>query len=685
MTVSFAPFPPAALRYDIPPKDWETCIDAWILLAQRSLALNLKVFALQLVKDQSPIEFLVSFVRENAEAPTPCSDAAKSARMKRLCFLLTHRLLTTMDPVPSALLEWGFLADFCTVYARSKALRPLISTVWRKSNLLQRPDMQESKRKLMKLLEIVESNASVEPEQHLRRVAGFLKASYDYGQFLMLGSDAIDSLTVAWSNASTVLQKKLIAITYLALFSLLEGEKPNASLLLDHLYGLKQLTEKARSNNANESLLAGVTSSTLFIHKLQERIKGPEAARTKPLITYLRTFKSTKHTMPKKQFRQKVSLVRAQGNGEYDHNFVGAEHVHKLSMITQVQDLFPDLGAGFVVRLLDEYNDNTELVITHLLEGDLPQHLQNSDRSEEMLDEPHPSDYTLVPDLSTPPLLPSRKNVFDDDELDNLSLDTSKLHFGRKDPNLTADELLADKSSAPSKAAILSALAAFDSDEDERDDTYDAADVGGTVDSAIPGSVDADTDLRDGDEQALFQAYKMDATTFERDAYTRRQRPRLALQRETGMTDEAIEGWAIMLQRDPRKLRRLEAKYSMFTGEQRALASTSYREGLTGSGNGSGAASGADESGTEDDSDAGVGGSGNRGRDGGGLRMSGGSARDRGPGDGGHRGGHVTGPANVKETQVARQRKEGHKASRANHNRKNQRGKKVARAGGMVG
>ena len=384
MTVSFAPFPPPNLRRDIPPKDWESYIDAWILLAQKSLSLSSKAFTLQLVKDQSVIEFLVSFVRENAETPAQGPDAAKSASLKRLCFLLIHRLLTTVDPVPPTLLEWTFLADFSTVYARSKALRSLISTTWRKSNLEQRTDTQDSKSKLMRLLEAVESNASVEPEQHFRRVAAFLKASHNYGHFLILGSDTIDSLHIAWSNASSILQKKLITITYLALLSLLEEEKRNISLLLDQLYGLKELSEKGRADSPNESLLAGVTSSTPFIHKLQEHIKGPDAARAKPLITYLKTLKSTKHTMPKKPFRQKVSLVRAQGNDEYGHNSVGAEHVHKLSMVTQVQDLFPDLGAGFVVRLLDEYNDNTELVITHLLEDDLPEHLQDADRSEEM-------------------------------------------------------------------------------------------------------------------------------------------------------------------------------------------------------------------------------------------------------------------------------------------------------------
>ena len=226
---------------------------------------------------------------------------------------------------------------------------------------------------------------------------------------------------------------------------------------------------------------------------------------------------------------------------------------------------------------------------------------------------------------------------------------------------MTADDLLADRSSAPSKAAILSALASFDSDDDERDDTYDVEDVGGTVDSAIPGSDDVDADLRDNNEEPLFRAYKMNAETFDRDSSTRRSKARLALKSETGMTDEAIEGWAIMIGRDSRRLRRLEAKFSTFSGGQRELASTAYREGAT-------------ESGTEDSEGGG------RGR--GGLRGRGRGRGPRGRGGGGEgRGGNVAGLADDKATQVARQRKDANKGSRANHNRRDQRARKMTRGG----
>jgi activating signal cointegrator complex subunit 2 len=261
----------------------------------------------------------------------------------------------------------------------------------------------------------------------------------------------------------------------------------------------------------------------------------------------------------------------------------------------------------------------------------------------------------------TPPLLPTRRNVFDDDEFDQLAVDTSRLHFGRRNPDTTADDILRDSSTAPRKAAILSALAVFDYDDDERDDTYDVEDVGGTVDSATPGNnpEDANTDTNDTNEEALFRAFKMTPSVFDRDAATRRSKPRIALKEETGITDEAIEGWALMLSRDPRRMRRLEAKFSSFSVAQKELALTPWKA----------------DRGDPDTEESDGGGKADRGANIG--------SRDRGGRKRGRigRGGNVAGPTGEKETDMARQRKEANKASRANHNRRDQRARKMARSG----
>ena len=289
-----------------------------------------------------------------------------------------------------------------------------------------------------------------------------------------------------------------------------------------------------------------------------------------------------------------------------------------------------------------------------------------------------------MPDLvprSTPPLDPqikdpatkSRRSVFDDDAFSKLAISPSQLHYGRStNTTQTADDLLSTPYSKSNKAAILSALAAFDSDDDERDDTYDVEDVGGTVDSAQPGTSDDVMDagglLQNQHEETLFQAWKMSPGLFGRDPTTRRSQARAALRSDIGMTDEAIEGWAIMLQRDPRNLKRLEAKSGMAgVGQQRGLGKTAWTNTPAGSGTA-----------TEEEGDTDVdGGSPARGGKGGGTR-GGGAGRGRGRGG---RGGNVAGPADDKGTQVARQRKDANKGSRANHNRRDQRARKMARGG----
>lgn len=180
------------------------------------------------------------------------------------------------------------------------------------------------------------------------------------------------------------------------------------------------------------------------------------------------------------------------------------------------------------------------------------------------------------------------------------------------------------------------------------------------MDSAVPGSnpEERNNDAKETFDETLFKVYQATPEAFGRDATTRRGKSRLALKEETGMTDEAIEGWGLMLSRDPKRLRKLEAQFSSFHGGQGALASTAWKASPAGSG-------------TEDSDVDGN----NRGRGG---RLMGRGRGGRGRGRGGS---SVAGPSGEKETEQARQRKNANKGSSANHNRRDQRAKKMARAG----
>ncbi|KAF2258569.1 hypothetical protein CC78DRAFT_504426 [Lojkania enalia] len=637
---TFAPFPQADLRQSIPPAQWELYLESWAFLSELYLRLNDQDFSSNLSDEGSLAAFLVSFFQSLAEDEGVILGVAS---LRKKCFLLVHRIFSGKQ-IPLRLLHWSVLADICHAYSKSNHLRALLQSLCKQKSAILEKDLQVMKASLIKILD---SKRPEDAEKPLAKFMPLSKISSFIGGFMLTGSDFLDSLSSAYPRVSLEFQKKLVTIAYVGLMALLDGPRPNYSVLSDHLYSLKTCAERKQESNSKAILLlTDLVTNTPLLNKIRDSATGPEGARVRNTAGSLNVFVQSPIARPKKLVCRKID----KGKGKVQDKSMGEIHIHRMSLIRQIQDLFPELGCGFIIKMLDEYGDDVEEVTTHLLEVSLPPHLANADRAEQL----HITTSISCPHLSphsTPP--PKRRNVFDSDEFDNLAVDMSRLHIGRKNERLTADKLLESRTNAPNKSAILSALAAFDADDDERDDTYDVEDVGGILDSAVPP-----TDELDAHEEDLFRTYSTNPSSFGRDANIRRSKERAALKTVTGMTDEAIEGWAVMLQRDPRRLRRLEVRYSIFSGQKTTLASTSYRRSPV-------------DSGTEGD-EASEGGQ-RSGRDG----FSGRQGRGRGRGWG-RRGG---GPSDDKSKQALRQQKEANKGSRANHNRRDQRVKKIAGVG----
>ncbi|KAL8776904.1 MAG: hypothetical protein Q9194_002858, partial [Teloschistes cf. exilis] len=453
---------------------------------------------------------------EAGQADHSNSQSKTNYRLKQLCYLLTHRCLSELKKKPPSLLEWQFISGLGILYCKWSTLRILLQDLWRKGDLDK--TLQKHKATLIEsFADNTDGNAHPDLDGTLARVATLLRVCPGYGESLMLGSDFIDALSSLYDHASSSLKNKLLVIVYRCFLALMDPLNPRFSMMLDHLYALN-------SSKQQNALLAAVSSSTPFVRRLRERIAGPDAVRAEKIIQQLSAFEGSSTLPPKSKQRQRASKGKGKEKDEYGHGaFDGGMHVHRMSIVTQIQDLFPDLGSAFIIKLLDEYEDDAERVTAHLLDDSLPPHLKSLDRSENLPQRSTQPIYTddLVPNLAphpSPPLPPTRRNIHDNDAFDSLTISPSQIHRGLKSSSHTADTVLQDRSSAPNKAAILSALAAFDSDDDERDDTYDVEDVGGTVDAAIPGSEEMDADLRDKNEEALFRAWKMSPEAFERDA-----------------------------------------------------------------------------------------------------------------------------------------------------------------------
>lgn len=672
-----APVPSPAVRRTIPSDDWEACLDAWMMLLGIRLNASDQQFKAVASEDLPAISFLDSFYQYAAAGDSGLQAGPKARQLRKLCFLATRRYLLGLSNPPEGLLNWQLLGNLCCCYPSSNALKTSLSTAWDMHHEQISPSIEKAKSQVTSQLFLGGKSADSKIISDIRRLTILASVLPPCGQVLMAGSDFLDTLVEAYeTQPREELRKILVANVYVGLVSLLKEPSTNLSLLLDQLFGLKAGAGVGTPRMKKEAtLLSDLVCSSDLLQRLEKYLASHPQKRGDDLLASLRAYQmETKPLHHRYQRRKKID----KGKGVSTGPLIPEElHAHKMSLVSQVQDLFPDLGSAFVVRLLDIYNDNPETVISHLLDDSLPQEIQSLDRSEQLPPQAEPSHDHLAPRPTPPvsPPVPARRNVCDEDvdiaELSRTGDAEGKLRFGRAGADLTADAVLADRSQhATNKAAILSALATFDSDDDERDDTYDVADVGGTVDAVTAGT-DAEADAEAQTRRAadldmtLFRAYKGNAALFGRDSATRRSQPRASLKRDTNMTDEAIEGWAVMLTRDPKRLAKLEDRLAVDAGgagvgalNQPSLPSTSYRRPQT-------------ENDSGDDGEAGQGGA--RGRGGG---------RGRGRGRGGRgRGGRPQEP----DSAAAHQRKEQNKASRANHNRRQQRAKKIARGGGLPG
>ncbi|KAF8635677.1 hypothetical protein AX15_000303 [Amanita polypyramis BW_CC] len=341
--------------------------------------------------------------------------------------------------------------------------------------------------------------------------------------------------------------------------------------------------------------------------------------------------------------------------------------------VTQVLDVFPTHSPSYIRLLLEwpSYAGSTERVIEALLEGTAPE------ESELVLPEAnvgksvHASEED---DISR--MVKERRNVFDDEVID-----VSRLRIGKKTD--AAQQLLGDRAYIDQmKADILrrvqemeledadneefeihgftpitskgkeKAIEAVQNDEDDLDDLRGVKVVGdGESDhGSDEGSEEEEGEKPPSVDTILELAYIRDPKLFDRDAATRRSKGRVELKSQTGLGDEQIEGWKIMLERNPKKGNILE-KHE-FSGNRNWLP-------------------------RQDPTPAAANGGSNRG---GGRGRGGDRGRGRGAGRGARGGGH--GPGTGDNTTKERAWKDKHKASHANHNRKRGHDRKMARGGG---
>lgn len=378
----FAPFPSTIIRRTIPAKEWSIYVESWISLAEFYLHLDDSSFKENLAEPTKTSDFLITFFRELAEDPALGSDAPFLSLRKK-AFLLVHRIWS-LGSVPEEFLNWPFFANVSRAFPKSEQLRAVLGSLWKRKGAAIENGLQRTKLTLVKNLDAKVPGG----EDQIDRLAPLLKTSSDAAVFLLTGSDFLDSLVSAYPKVSPGFRKKLVAVAYIGLLALLDGPKPNYSLLSDHLFSLKTSAEQAQKSSPNgDYLLADLVTNTPLLSKIRDGITASEGGRVKNIATSLSVFQTPGIARPKRLIRRKIDKGKGKATAsgdEFGHGAFGEVHVHRMSLITQIQDLFPDLGSGFIVKLLDEYNENIEEVTAHLLEDSLPPHLASADRAEKL-------------------------------------------------------------------------------------------------------------------------------------------------------------------------------------------------------------------------------------------------------------------------------------------------------------
>ncbi|KAF9234263.1 hypothetical protein BU15DRAFT_79219 [Melanogaster broomeanus] len=407
----------------------------------------------------------------------------------------------------------------------------------------------------------------------------------------------------------------------------------NRSLVADyqHAYDLNRTLSSALRHAAREDARVDVLESAL--RSLDVESSSGNAAKDPGALKLLLRSSGFAPGGSKKLSPSAPPVPTGKGKAKATNPEPATLHDPDLDVkITQVLDIFPDQSPEYIRNLLLHpsfpFRGNAEKVIEALLEGTAP--------GEDALGGRVAEDFSVGVDTAHVPATDApieRRNVFDDEVMD-----LNRLHLGKKGQDETRDRAEVERM----KANILRLAEAMsdDSDEDEGSGQAKALDATELDDDFDEGDEDRGIDATKP-ETILELAYIRDSKLFDRNAQTRRSKARADLKAQTGWSDEQIEGWRIMLERNPKKDRILQ-KHEFSGNKVEDIGN-----------NAGGAEAGvvaADVVGAEVD-EAGGGG--------GGVEENGNAVtRDRAFND-------------------------KHKASRANHNRKRGHDKKMARAGAV--
>ncbi|KAK6497710.1 hypothetical protein TWF481_012113 [Arthrobotrys musiformis] len=571
--IFFASIPPYKSRSKLAPPTVDRCLTHWASALHTLRHLPDAPFAQQITPTSSFTKFLLSYISNDdlsrndtddwvypsssssgssQEAEAIATKAKYINRSIRLCLKRAINLgVKIQDILPeSDLSKYIKLGALFFVEGGSK---PLLRSIWNQDSQILITATKEYLTSISGVLRSLASSGGGRGDDSvvplLQEFCYFIMAVPEVSFEVLAEETVFEDLAAAYFSLSSSGRKDAVApvleeirrLQFTIIMASTQTETKRYSTVIDFIFNF---IAGADTDVPRNSYITAIISQTPLLDRLTVIDAEGYTNRWSTILAKLQNFDSQSPSSSKRISKLPRKKAKSRNNTQSINPEDTAHKLHELSQ------LFPHTPTSTLEAALTSTNHNLESATLLLLDNP-----------------PEPTEPTPKPQ---------------EGEEDLTTLPPSRLYLGKRNLTGTADNLLKDRLSGPSKSQILSALQAFDSDDDERDDTYDQDDVGAVDPTTGPEPESSNNNPPPtSEERGLYTALVHNPTIFSRDAVTRRSQERKTLRETTGMSDEAIEGWKIMLDRDPKRLRQLEIKFSRDSepGEQSTLQRTAYRKG----------------------------------------------------------------------------------------------------------
>ncbi|KAK6506359.1 hypothetical protein TWF506_011275 [Arthrobotrys conoides] len=598
--IFFASIPPYKSRCKLSPPTVDRCLTHWTTALHTLRQLPDALFEQQITPTSSFTKFLLSYISNDDLSHTDTDDwvypstttrsqteasagqreesiVTKVKYINRSLRLCMKRAVALNINFSEIFVSNGndntinYLIKLGALFFIEGGSKPLLNSIWNHDKSLLITATKDHLTSISTLLQDLASGKTpISGNQHitlLQQTCYFIMALPEISFEILAEETVFEDLAAAYFSLSsqtknkeavTPLLEEIRRLQFTVIMASTQTDPKRYSTIIDFLFNF---IAGADTDVPRNSYITAIISQTPLLDRLTAIDAEGYTNRWSTILTKLQNFDTPSSSS---QSSKRISKLPRRKQKPKHPAAVDTTTIDVPQKIHELSQLFPHTKQSILKATLSSTNYDLETATLLLLDNP-------------SLESPPPP--------SQPPSYTSKK----DDELSTLTVPTSRLYLGKRDVSGTADNLLKDRSTAPTKSQILSALQAFDSDDDERDDTYDHEDVGAVDPTTATESEanNANNNITTGgvEEKALYNALVGNPGVFARDAVTRRGVDRKSLREVTGMSDEAIEGWKIMLDRDGKRLRQLEIRYSRESeagssaNNSTALQRTAYRKG----------------------------------------------------------------------------------------------------------